>query len=149
LDYIVQASDAMKVALEDMQVREGQNTTSFCLLVHAVLRKSERFCQARLGKNGRSGNSKRKRFVGVSLCLLCVACVQVAHRQTEGQLAQLAKKTDAQLGQLLKLVQGLSEQVVSLQETANSNAAAVAAVSTAAAAAGASSASGETVDDDE
>ena len=140
----------MKVALEDMQVREGQNTTSsvcWCTLSYG---KASGFAKPGSGKtNGRSGNSKRKRFVVFSLCLLCVACVQVAHRQTEGQLAQLAKKTDAQLGQLLKLVQGLSEQVVSLQETANSNAAAVAAVSTAAAAAGASSASGEAVDDDE
>lgn len=48
--------------------------------------------------------------------------MQVAHRQTEGQVALLAQKTEAQLGQLLALVQDLSARVAEVQETADASA---------------------------
>ena len=44
--------------------------------------------------------------------------METAHRQTEAQVALLAQKTDAQLGQLLALVQDLSTQVAAVQNTA-------------------------------
>ena len=48
--------------------------------------------------------------------------MQIAHRQTEAQVALLGQKTDAQLGQLLALVQDLSRQVAAVQETASATA---------------------------
>lgn len=46
--------------------------------------------------------------------------MQIAHRQTEAQVSLLASKTDAQIGQLLGLVQSLSEQVAGVHETTSS-----------------------------
>ena len=44
--------------------------------------------------------------------------MQTAHRQTEAQVALLGQKTDAQLGQLLALVQDLTATVAAVQKTA-------------------------------